>query len=140
MKLYKNIRNKYIEEKQYNKFDAWLNDILCENIFPNVAAYYFCLHEGLPDDFSNIFHLQLIGTDIFDEEDEDWACSEIYYSRPNYCEIIGVKDWENAQEVCVFIVSKYLKNGKYANRLKASQGVGVGFCNGNIEIVYNINI
>ena len=31
----------------------------------------------------------------------------------------------------------YLKNGKYAEVLKSQAGVGVGFVDGNIEIIYS---
>ena len=33
-------------------------------------------------------------------------------------------------------LNQYLKNGKYAELLKSKDGVGVGFVDGNIEILH----
>ena len=35
------------------------------------------------------------------------------------------------------LLKEYLENGKHAALLKSRTGVGVGFVDGNIEILYN---
>lgn len=44
--------------------------------------------------------------------------------------------WEKALKDAVLCIKKYLEDGAYAGVLKSRSGVGVGFVDGDIEIIY----
>lgn len=119
----------------YNEdFSKWLGGNL-EQLPPDVVAVNFNLYEGSNDTYD----IQLIGTDTFDEEDEDWACGEIFttgedvFSIPRTDEIA---DWEDGLSYITKMIENYLENGKYANVLKGLQAIGIGFVDGDMEILY----
>ena len=43
--------------------------------------------------------------------------------------------FDEIQAEAVSLVKKYLECGKHANKLKALQGVGVGFVDGDLELL-----
>ena len=59
----------------------WIDSILNTDIPDNIVAFCFNLYE---EDEGN-YSMELVGTDWFDLEDEDWACNEItdFDSREN---------------------------------------------------------
>lgn len=118
----------------YEEFSKWLEGNL-EQLPSDVVAVNFNLYEGA----DQTYDIQLIGTDAFDEEDEEWACEEIFTTGENIFLLPRTNDIENWEEGLSFIikmVAKYLDNGKYANILKGLQAVGIGFVDGDIELLY----
>ena len=61
----------------YQEFEKWLNSLLENDMPENTAAYNFNIYEE--DD--ETYGVQLIASDEFSEEDDDWACSEIWSSE-----------------------------------------------------------
>lgn len=61
----------------YHKIETWLNDVLEHKappkIPPVIRAFCFNLYEDSNDGWS----MELVGTESFDPDDEDWACDEI---------------------------------------------------------------
>ena len=43
---------------------------------------------------------------------------------------------EKTQTLVAGIVKEYCQTGKYADKLRKLQGVGVGFCDGPLQLVY----
>lgn len=119
----------------YNEdFSKWLDSNL-EQLPPDIVAVNFNLYEGSNDTYD----IQLIGTDTFDEEDEDWACEEIFTTGEDIFlmpRTDDIEDWEDALDFITKMVRKYLEDGKYANMLKGLQAVGIGFVDGEIEILH----
>ena len=67
------------------------------------------------------------------------ATSEVYSSEENVCYIEitdELENWEKAQKMFAECVRKYLESGKYAEVLKSAKAVGIGFVDGDIEILY----
>lgn len=118
----------------YQKIAVWLDSILNQEIPEPVVAFCFNLYE----DGENQWSLELVGTESFDEEGEDWACDEVtdFGSRENNIIWNSSSECDEVLEEIVTDVKRYLENGKYADVLKAKKGVGVGFVDGDIEIVY----
>jgi hypothetical protein len=114
---------------------SWVDDVLSNGVSDDVVAFCFNIYEGSDGRWS----MELIGTDSFDAEDEDWACDEVsdFGSRERPYNWKMNCGWEEALEYMVNELSEYLKNGKYADVLKAKDGVGVGFVDGNIDIIYS---
>lgn len=119
----------------YEEFEEWMDSLSLDDQPENVIAYNFNIYDGE----ENTYDIQLIGSDQFDEDDPDWACSEVYSSEENVCfiEISGeLENWEKAQKIFAEYVRRYLESGKYSDLLKNAKAVGIGFVDGDIELVY----
>lgn len=124
------------EEKNVNlPISDWIDNLLDTDIPDDVAAFCFNLYE----DGDGIWSMELVGADRFDTEDEDWPCDETtdFGSRENPYEWEMDCDWEDALAYIVNALKEYLTHGKYAELLKAANGIGVGFVDGNLEILYS---
>ena len=81
----------------------------------------------------------MIGSDEFDENDGDWACTDYFTTGEDICYIKrakDIKDWEKGLNYITKLVEKYLDEGKNAHILKDSSAVGIGFVDGDIDIIY----
>ena len=124
----------------YEEFSHWLDSLLENNDMPeNTAAFNFNLYEESEED--SVCGIQLIAADRFDPENgDDWACCEAWSSEEDsFCVSTADEDdrsWQGAQELITEMISEYLENGKYGNILTAATAVGVGFVDGDIDIIY----
>ena len=118
----------------YKNLETWINNILVQDIPGNVVAFCFNLYE----DIDNTWSMELVGTESFDEEDSDWACDEVtdFGTRDNPITWHKEATWEEILEEVIGVLKVYLDSGIYANILKDSAGIGVGFVDGDIEILY----
>jgi hypothetical protein len=116
------------------QFVSWADRVLLEYGLAPAVAYNFNLYEH-----EKAFVIQLIGTKSFDTNDDDWACDEAFSSGEDLFElphqIVGA-DWRKGLEAARFLVESYLERSKRAEKLKASRAVGVGFVDGDLELVY----
>lgn len=118
-------------KKEKVSFGEWLNGIL-SNFTLDAAAFNFNIYENKKD-----YSAELVATASFDEDDEDWACDEIYASRNDGNEFCFNADgWESALEFVRSSVENYLKNGTYAEKLTASQAVACGFVDGDLRLIF----
>ena len=118
----------------YIEFNSWADRVLTKHTSSSVVAYNFNLYEH-----ANEFAIQLVGARSFDVTGEDWPCDEIFSSGEDLFylprSIVGDR-WENGLEAAKSLVKNYLQHGTQAVLLKSSQGVGVGFVDGDIELAY----
>ena len=118
---------KYVEE-----FKVWVEKYLID-LPENAAAINFNLYEG-----EEPYSVQLIAADAFDEKDEDWACEEIFSTEDDLFVIPmaeGIEDLEDALVYIKSLIEEYLKISSYKSILKNLQGIGVGFVDGNVELL-----
>ena len=115
--------------------ENWIDNVLNKDIPDNVVAFCFNLYEESDESWG----MELVGTDCFDLENEDWACNEVtdFGSRANLYNWKMECEWEEALAYMVNELTEYLATGKYAEMLKSSTGIGVGFVDGNIEILHS---
>lgn len=123
----------------YSEFTNWLDNLLENNDMPeNTQAFNFNLYEEEDGDF--IYGVQIIASDRFDAADDDWACYEIWSSEEDvFCVSTADetdKGWQQAQKFITEMVCDYLENGKYRNILLNSKGIGIGFVDGEIDIIF----
>ena len=116
----------------YISFQNWLDEILKGGLSENAIALNFNLYEEEDENWS----VQLIAADEFDPEDEDWVCSEVFSSGEDLYRWQESADWEEILADVCQIVKQYLVQGQYADVLKSYKAVGVGFTDGDIELVY----
>ena len=118
-----------------NTIATWIDEILKKDIPHEVEAFCFNLYdEGTNNDWS----MELVGSETFDENNPDWPCFEAtdFESRetPYKWELEG--DWEQVLNYAKKAIGEYLDNGKYAHVLKSKKGVGIGFVDGDLSIIY----
>lgn len=112
--------------------EAWINHVLEELLPEEVTAIAFNLYEDGNDQWS----IEMVGTTSFDIEDPDWACDEVFDTRDDLQSWVQKADWEEILQETIDKIKKYIETGKYSEKLKAYQGVGVGFVDGDLVIVY----
>lgn len=123
----------------YSEFADWLDNLLENNDMPeNTQAFNFNLYEESEDEY--IYGVQIIASDRFDADDGDWACYEIWSSEEDiFCVSTSDEDdkgWQQFLKFMTEIVCDYLENGKHKDILFNSKGIGIGFVDGEIDIVY----
>ena len=120
----------------YDKIEKWLNDILEQEIPPETVAFCFNLYE----DDSNSWSMELVGTGDFDAnpDNSDWACEEgtDFDTRDTPLSWEEDAEWDEVLEGVIAALKQYLNNGLHADVLKAYAGVGVGFVDGDMVILY----
>ncbi len=122
-----------MEKSNHEIFD-WIDEILIENQISDFGAYNFNIYESEGE-----FHIQVVGTNSFDLDDDDWACDEIYSSEEDIFIIPfeeSGSDWKDGLLYIKGLLNNYLEFGQYSRILKKSRGVGVGFVDGDIDILY----
>lgn len=99
-----------------------------------IEGFSFNLIESCGD-----FSIELVGTASFDEDDQDWACDEIF--EPNRRAISIPEKYSGLQwEICLdnmqTLLIDYMKsNEKGALVLQRAEGIGIGFVDGDLIVV-----
>ena len=119
-------------KNQNKKFKEWLDSILKTKLPDGVIAINFNLYE----DVDNKWSIELIGALSFNENNDDWACDEIFTTRDNPFVLVEESDWKTIEIIYTNLINEYLENGKYSNMLKQYTAIGIGFVDGDISIVY----
>ena len=123
------INNENIREE--SSFYNWLEDAL-KKLPGNVEAINFNLY----DDGDNKWSVELVGSSTFDENNSDWACNEVYTTRENPYVLTKKSDWKAIENLFTTFLLNYLERGKYAHILKEYRGIGIGFVDGDLSILY----
>lgn len=123
----------------FDEESEWLDDVL-ENVSETgipteVIAFGFNLY----DEGNGNWSMELIGASEFDTDNEDWLCNEVtdFNTRDNPFQWYKKAKWEEILDDITDFLKRYLRNGIYADILKAKSGIGVGFVDGNIRILYS---
>lgn len=118
----------------YLNFAAWLDKSLEKGIPDDTAAVCFNLYEDFNK--AHTWGAEICFSDKFDADDEsgDWACGGILLDPMFFWD--NDSDWESAQDRMEHLVKEYLDKGIFSIKLKALHGVGVGFAEGDLTVVY----
>lgn len=121
----------------YSSFKEWLDSLLENNDMPeDTKAFNFNLY----DEEGDVYSVQLIASDRFDPDDDEWACCEIWSSEEDIFFVDASdeddKSSETFQKFISEIISDYLENGKYKDILTDSDGIGIGFVDGDLDIIF----
>lgn len=95
----RNLTNIY--ELNYENVEKWLDDIFIKKLPDNIIAFNFNLYE----DEDNKWSIELIGSDKYDPNNDDWACSEIFTTRNNPFVFSTVRDWNEILNEVKSIIS-----------------------------------
>jgi len=112
----------------------WINESLVNGFPSKVKAFSFNLYER-----STNFGFELVGTSEFDEEDADWVCEEVFEPKQRQIDIpvsYSGKSWQQCLEKMKSLVLSYLETDEPgAVVLKQAQGVGIGFVDGDMDLL-----
>ena len=114
------------------KFFDWMDNILQEEFPEDTVAICFNLYECE----ENMWSMELVGTDEFDEDDDDWACEEIIAFRKNPFVFEFSADWEEILEITKRMIEQYLEEGVYSDKFCSYEAVAAGFVDGDLRIIY----
>jgi hypothetical protein len=121
-----------ISEKLQASFSDWADAIMAGAPTNGIVAYTFNLAEP--------WSIELVGCGSFDVDDPDWACDEVY--RPETDRFPLPEDlcgtaWEQVLASAREMVVSYLGGSSPgASRLRTSTAVGIGFVDGEMDIVW----
>ncbi|MBQ8604929.1 MAG: hypothetical protein IJ410_08845 [Oscillospiraceae bacterium] len=116
----------------YEKFEKWLDGALELEIPETAVALNFNIYE----DGDDWWAVELVACDRFDVNDRDWACDEVFATRDEPFEWQEATEWQTIMENVTGWVAKYLAGGLHADTARKYDGVGCGFVDGDIEIMY----
>lgn len=119
----------------YNEVSSWIDNALSREVPGDVAAFCFNLYE----DGEYKWSMEIVGSERFDLDDEDWPCHEVtdFGTREELLVWQKHAEWNVILDDIISVLKEYLEKGKYADILKGKSGVGVGFVDGSIEVLYH---
>lgn len=120
-------------EFDYTKFTAWLNEKVNKPLPENTKGIVFNLYEG---EQPHIYRIQFAATASFDLNDEDWACDEIFSSGETMYAFTSKNNWEVVLREVESNLKSYLEENTSASLLKKHDGIGLGFVDGDLIIIY----
>lgn len=135
MDFFDRLKNKGGQIDNYELLSNWLDKTLEQELPEGIIAFNFNLYEGS----AGTYDIQLIGADEFDEDDGDWVCTDYFTTGEDICYIKRTKDiedWEEGLNYITKLVGQYLNEGINAYILKRANAIGIGFVDGDIEIIY----
>lgn len=119
-------------------FFAWTDRALSKRIPDATVAFHFNLYEG-----GDSVHVQLMGTDSFVSgvitEHSYWPGSETFSTGEDVFKIpyaVAGKDWQAWLQTSVELVRSYIASGKKSIILKGACGVGIGFVDGDMYLLW----
>lgn len=120
-----------MKEKIYN----WLDKVLQQDIPKKTKGLNFNLYDDSGDNWS----IELVATTRFDLNDEDWACDEFFDfgTRKKPLKWKQNAKWDIILDEIKQILQDYLNDGDKADILKEYDGVGVGFVDGNTNVIFS---
>src|SRR5262245_35793358 len=120
------------------EFFLWADQALSAPIPDSAVAFHFNLYEGIDS-----VHVQLIGTESFfagDVPERDyWPGKEAFTTGEEIFEIqfaVAGADWQQWLTTSMEIIRSYIESGGRSSVLRASRGVGVGFVDGDMHVLW----
>ena len=126
-----------MDQKQltHKQLFSWLDRCLVRDIPPNTVAFHFNLYEDLES-----VHVQLVGTDSFDEEPAYWPGNETFTTGEDVFAVpfnVAGATWQDWLVSITALLSQYLAQRQMAYVLKRSRGVGIGFVDGDMYVLWS---
>lgn len=120
-------------------FADWLAGCVNKGIPDSVRAFSFNLYEPAGEPGVK-FGIELIGAGQFDENDPDWPCDEVWAPEIRQISIpvqYSGDHWEACLQRLRALVAKQLDaDSPAAQELKSSRGIGIGFVDGELEVIW----
>jgi len=120
-------------------FTSYLNDAFRDFSTSEIQGFCFNLFE--PAGNKRIkFGLEIIGSSQFDFDDKNWPCEECW--EPEQRQLMIPVSWSGEEwEECLLkvknlIINRLNSKSYFVKDLKSAQGIGVGFVDGELEVLW----
>ena len=117
---------------------AWLDQALSGDLPPTIVAFHLNLYEG-----TDSAHLQLVGCESFTPgelpERDYWPGDEVFSTGEAVFHLpfaVAGPNWRAWQATCLDLLNAYLDSGANAQVIRASQGLGMGFVDGDMQLLW----
>jgi len=123
-----------MDEQFYIKIENWISNLSDDNTFTDeIVAINFGLFES-----EEGFMIHCIGSKIYDQENDDWACNEDFVPQKKYLkipkELTENKDWYEIQNMFGELLKKYLSSLDYEfSLLNKVEAITYGFDDGDLQ-------
>lgn len=117
-----------------DEFFTWADEALGQPIPNGTVAFHFNLYEG-----SESVHVQIMGTDSFDGGEQYWPGNETFSTGEDvfYVPFANAgSEWPEWLESSKQLVSDYIASGARSEVLRRSRGVGIGFVDGDMYVLW----
>ena len=129
------INSESIKKDFYN----WIDQAVSMNIPDETKGFHFNFYEG-----EDSVHIQLFGMKSFESGEDPvrdyWPGNETFSTEENVFEIpyeILGEGWESWLEKTLEFLKEYLVRGNKSKVLKRYQGVGAGFVDGDMYLIWS---
>jgi hypothetical protein len=119
-------------------FFAWVDAVLTHPIPNGTEGFHFNLYEG-----EDSVHIQLVGTEAFhpgeDPSTDYWPAAETFSTGENVFEVpfsVAGADWRAWLKCARELVESYIAQGTESKVLHDRKGVGLGFVDGDMYVVW----
>lgn len=120
---------------EYQKFALWLDGVLEKEALDEILAFNFNLYSR-----ENEYNIELIGSDQYNYDDSNWACSEKFTTRNKLyivtTEVVG-NELDDALKFFGRVIEQYLMQGQFKDKLLSKKAISIGFVDGDLHLIYD---
>lgn len=113
-------------------FFRWLDSQLNEAIPESVVAFNININESP-------FNIEIIGSNEFDPDDEDWACNEDWVPKNRTVSVSSIlfgESWQEAEgNIHEFATAFKKSDTSNSHKVKNAKAFALGFVDGNLKYV-----
>jgi hypothetical protein len=116
------------------EFFSWIDSVLSGPIPKSTSAFHFNLYEGIDS-----IHVQLIGTESFEHVSDYSPGGETFSTGENIFEVplqYAGPQWPQWLEYMKQLALAYIESGARSPVLRNSLGVGIGFVDGDMYVLW----
>ncbi|WP_026600692.1 hypothetical protein [Methylomonas sp. 11b] len=120
------------------QFFEWADRSLSQPMPEATVAFHFNLYEG-----ETSVHVQLMGTASFHAgevpERDYWPGTETFTTGEEIFEIpfsVAGSEWQEWVTTSKTMIAEYIANGARSKVLRSSLGVGIGFVDGDMHVLW----
>ena len=118
------------------EFFLWLDNVLLQPPPNNTTAFHFNLYE-----YESSVGVELMGTTDFTGTGANyWPGDATFYTDDERFHIpqrVAGETWPQWLETCKTLTVDYIENGSQNRFLRQSKGVGIGFVDGDMYLIWS---
>ena len=121
---------------------VWIDACLSHELPEGTAAFHFNLYEG-----TDSVRVELMGTDSFTPgeipERDYWPGTATFFTDEPRFEVpyeVAGSEWKQWLATCMELLRSYVETGAKSSVLRASRGVGVGFVDGDMYVLWRSDV
>lgn len=116
------------------EFFAWVDEALARPMPNSTAAFHFNLYQG-----TRPVHVQIMGTNSFEDGEQYWPGDRTFSTGEDVFHVpfeSAGAEWTEWLETLKQLVSDYIASGRRSDVLRLSKGVGIGFVDGDMYVLW----